>query len=180
MRIACFVLGVLAALGLVLTAVVHFSTFLGVDPFESFPRGLVVALMLGTFAVCVPALLVAKKAKGDGLFRKPPEWMVWMMLLIWAYAVANFFIAACLEYDRAGDFYPSRRWDGGAYVLRSRASDEVVRELSAQEYHDWVHDSDINFARGAFGCLIVFYSWSLMMLIASPPATAGVEERHGA
>jgi hypothetical protein len=173
MRIACLVFAVLAALGVVLGAVVHFSAFMGVDPFESFPTGLVIALMLGVFVVCFPGFFLATRAKGDELRTKLPKWVVSMMLLILAYAVANFVIAACLRYKLNREGYASRRWDDGSYVLRSPArGHEIVHELSAQEYHDRVHHSDAYFARGAFGCLIVFYSWSLMMLIAKPRASA--------
>jgi hypothetical protein len=167
------VFAVLATAGLVLSVVVQLSTFVGVDPFESFPPALVIALMLGIFVVCFPGFFVALKAKGDELRTKLPKWVVWMMLLTLAYAVANFVIAACLTYKLNREGYPSRRWDDGSYVLRRPARGrEIVRDLSAQEYHDWVHDLETYFSRGAFGCLIVFYSWSLMMLIAKPRAPA--------
>ena|SRR5437870_1561895 len=169
MRTACFALVALNLVGLVLSAVVHFSTLRGVDPFEVFPLVSGWLLPLGIFAVCFPGFFVAQKVKGE-VFSKPPKWLVWMALIILAYAFVNWSIARCLN-TLAVEGGAQKRDDGTYVIARheyyGKVYYEVGRTISAEEFHRyWAL-----WARGASGGLIVFYSWSLMILLASTRAT---------
>ena len=170
MRTACLVFMALNLVGLVLSAVVHFWTLMGVDAFEAFPLVSGWLLPLGIFLVCFPGFFVAKKVKGE-VFSKPPKWLVWMALVILAYAFVNSGIVVCLN-KLAFEGFP-RKLDDGTYVLlrkffrHGEVYYEVLRTSSAQEFHRYY----AFWARGVSGCLIVFYSWSLMILLASIRAT---------
>jgi hypothetical protein len=175
MRTACFVLMALNLVGLVLSAVVHFSTLMGVDPFEAFPLVSGWLLPLGIFVVSLPGFFVAKKVKGE-VFSKPPKWLVWMAMVILAYAFVNWGIVVCLN-KLAAEGAAQKR-DDGTYFVRGHGKvyhgkvyhGKVyyeVRTISAEEFHRyWAL-----WARGVSGCLIVFYSWSLMILLASAGTT---------
>jgi len=156
--------------GLIFSAVVHFSTLMGVDPFEVFPLVSGWLLPLGIFLVCFPGFVVAKKVKGE-VFSKPPKWLVWMAMVILAYAFVNWGIVVCLN-KLAAEGAPQKR-DDGTYFVRGHGKvyhGKVyyeVRTISAEEFHRyWAL-----WARWASGWLIVFYSWSLMILLASTRAT---------
>jgi energy-coupling factor transporter transmembrane protein EcfT len=156
--------------GLVLSAVVHFSTLMGVDPFEVFPFVSSWLLPLGLFVVCFPGFFVAQKVKRE-VFSKPPKWLVWMALIILAYAFVNWTIARYLN-TLAVEGAAQKRDDGTYFVsghgkvYHGKVYYEV-RTISAEEFHRyWAL-----WARWASGWLIVFYSWSLMILLASAGTT---------
>jgi hypothetical protein len=169
MRTVCFVLLALNLVGLVLSGVVHFSTLMGVDPFEVFPFVSGWLLPLGIFAMCFPGFFVAQKVKRE-VFSKPPKWLVWMAMVILAYAFVNWGIVLCL--NKLAVEGGAQKRDDGTYVVarheyHGKVYYEVVRTISAQEFHRyWAL-----WARGASGWLIVFYSWSLMILLASAGTT---------
>ena len=158
-RIACLIFAVLAAVGLVLSAAVHFSTFAGVDPLDLAPW--VWALHIGLFVVFVPAAALAngaKTGKAQSLasqFPHAPRWMAWMTGLFFAYAFVNFAVFIFLM--REGS--PTRR-DDGTYAITNHG--HTLREISAEEFHR----RQGYVARGFSGHWMLFYSASLLALVS--------------
>src|SRR4051812_35578363 len=91
----------LAALGLVASLAVHFSTFLGVDE-DLFPY--VWLLHVGAIAICIPAAVLqthSRSAPGRALGGKgsakdmcpfAPKWMQRALAVFFVYAFVNFAI----------------------------------------------------------------------------------------
>jgi hypothetical protein len=171
-RAACVVFAALAAVGLALSAAVHFSTFAGVDVLDVLP--LVWLLHVGIFVVWAPAIGAANRGKkGDGQslaaqFPHAPRWMFWMTGLLFAYALVNFAVFIFLM--REGR--PTRREDG-TYAVTDHG--RVLREIGAEEFHR----RQGYVARGFSGHWMMFYSAALMMLVSSARASA-LREREGA
>ncbi len=158
-RLACVIFAALAAVGLVLSAAVHSSTFAGVDPVELVPR--VWLLHLGIFLVFIPAIAVANRAKPEksqslaSQFPHAPRWLAWMTGLFFAYALVNFAVFMFLV--REGS--PTRREDG-TYAITDHG--RTVREISAEEFHR----RQGYVARGFSGHWMLFYSASLLALVS--------------
>jgi hypothetical protein len=79
----------LAALGLALSIGSHAAALQG----KSGPLGKYTwTLHLGALAICVPAAIVARKAKWKGLLAGCPVWMRYVLYAFLAYAIVNFAI----------------------------------------------------------------------------------------
>jgi len=94
MRPFCLLLALLAVLGLGLSAMVHVSTFLGIEPTTLFPAAWL--LHLGIFALIIPLVLIQKKQdkvlrprKGPP-FADAPRWMNFLVGFLFLYAFVNF------------------------------------------------------------------------------------------
>jgi hypothetical protein len=177
MRLGPLVFACLAAVGLILSAVVHFSTFAGADPIDIFP--LVWLLHVGIFLVFIPALFASQEAQAGGqgssacIFANAPKWMVGMAMLFFVYALVNFGVFMFLM--REGQ--PTQRKDG-TFAVTDHG--ELVRRISEDEFH---HLQGLE-ARGFSGHWLLFYSWALTILVStirrsSAKGGAEIEDRHG-
>jgi hypothetical protein len=177
MRLGRHVFACLAAVGLILSALVHFSTFAGADPVEIFPP--VWLLHVGIFLVFIPAGFATEKAeKGNKssssfFFDNAPRWMIWMAKLFFVYAFVNFAIFFFLM--REGQ--PTKRQDGRYAITQGS---ELVRRIGEDEFH---HLQALE-ARGFSGHWLLFYSWALTILVSSIRASSAragtqIEDRHG-
>jgi hypothetical protein len=80
---------VVAALGLALSIASHVAALQG----KPGPLGKYTwTLHLGALAICVPAAIVARKAKWKALLRECPAWMRYALYGFIAYAIVNFAI----------------------------------------------------------------------------------------
>lgn len=155
----------LAALGLILSIVVHFSTFAGVDPLDRFP--LVWLLHIGIFVVFVPGIYTTRKkpARKDrslaSEFPYAPRRMAWMTGIFSAYALVNFVIFLGLMYEGQ-----PKQQDDGTYAMKNHG--KLVREINEEEFHRYQG----YVARGFSGHWMAFYSASLLMLVSSARAPA--------
>ncbi len=149
----------LAALGFILSAAAHVSTFFGAEPRQQWP--VISLLHVGIFVVFAPAILVGKRSSQNQPFswRKAlgpaPAWMRWLLVIIVIYAPLNMlaFAMAC------GMGGPQKRPDG-TYALMSHG--HVVREISAAEYH-----RALGFEFRFMSCWwMMFYGISLLLLVS--------------
>ena len=86
------ILLIFAATGLVLSCVVHFSTFLGVNPLAVGPAVFILHVLI--VLVVLPVVVVHRKFTGksfDELTRYAPSWMKRMWWVFFFYAFFNFF-----------------------------------------------------------------------------------------
>jgi hypothetical protein len=169
MRIARLVFGALAAVSLVFSAVVHFSTFVGVDPDDLFPP--VWFLHLGAMVVFIAAMCADKSAKTDPLLGRAPRWMACVLKVLLAYGFVNGAIVVFLNHQLDSEGTPSKR-DDGTYVVRFHG--EVVRSINAEEFHRYQG----YIARFFSGGWMAFYTWSLTMLVSSSRTPAGHDQRQ--
>ncbi len=159
MRIARLVFGALAAVGLVLSGVVHFYTLVGVDPDDLFPP--VWFLHVGVMVPFIAAGVAHKKAKTDGLIDHAPKWMVWMFGLFFAYGFVNCAILLLLILGIRSEGYPIKH-DDGTYAITTLRG-EMVRRINADEFRHYRAYK----ARWFSGGWMMFYCMSLTMLVSS-------------
>jgi hypothetical protein len=149
----------LSVLGLVLSALVHFSTFLGVDPQEAVPP--VWLLHVGVFVVFVPAFFVSAQGPPDlgqkpslnRLFAHAPAWMRLLVRVAFVYAILNFaafFVTVAAAPGRPVVTGP------GTYALRGKRG-AAVRPITAAEYHA----CRARAVRGFSGHWMLFYAASM-------------------
>lgn len=161
----------LAALGFVASVLVHFSTFAGVDPVDEFPLA-VPLLHVGIFVVFVPAIIWSDRQKKPGQSARSvnlagaPAWLGALAAACFIYALVNFAIFAV----RMHDGRPNRQPDG-SYAITSKG--KFVRAISEEEFHRY----QSYMARGFSGHWMLFYSFSLAMLLARP-TDVGPAERE--
>ena len=151
----------LAALGLILSIVVHASALLGYDPIAICPP--LWALHIGIFVVFLPAVIANRRAgpeaapakKGRLEMSRAPRWLQLLTRALFLYALVNFglFLA------RTVDGSPEAR--GGKYVLQNHG--RFVRALSEAEFH--VYQGYV--ARGFSGHWMAFYCASLTILVST-------------
>src|SRR5437899_8980306 len=178
MRFGSLAFACLAALGLIVSAMVHFSTFVGADPIEILPQ--IWFLQVVMLLVFIGAGFATKKAEAGterlsgSFWANAPRWMIWMSVLFFVYALINFAIFVFLMHEGS----PTKQEDGTYAVTRKR---ELVRRINEDEFH---HLQALE-ARGMSGHWLLFYSWALTMLVSSiRRSSAGgrleIEDRHGA
>ncbi len=120
-----------AAALLLVSFVVHVSTFLGIDPIAKWPG--VMFTHLAVMLSCIVAASYASRAGGkvpgdqDRVFKSAPRWPRILTGVLFVYALLNFVISIALNEGRN----PSER--DGKYVLHSHGS--VIREISETEFH---------------------------------------------
>ncbi len=162
----------LAAAGLLLSIVVHFSTFLGFDPISRFP--LVWLLHIGIFVVFIPAIIAANKAPATkttssaSLFPNAPRWLIVAVGVFFAYALINFVILMYLMRDGS----PTRR-DNGSFAITDHG--RFVRKISEQEFHRYQAYE----VRGFSGHWMAFYCISMATLVSAARGEAKQEKEGG-
>lgn len=148
---------VFAVIGLLLSAITHCSTFLGIDPIEKVPPLFV--LHIGIFAL-LGVLILEHKLMSIAIIEKrviqadhknplddqdltyAPLWMKTMLAFSFVYAIINFAIFFFLCHDCP----PSER--NGQYFLKSG------QEITQNEFHRYQAYE----ARGFSGHWMIFYS----------------------
>src|SRR5215469_14469101 len=122
----CFAAGVL-----IVSLLVHVSTFLGIDPMEKWPG--VMFIHLAIFPPFIAAIYCANRTAGpkheaqDRVMSCSPRWLKILTGVFFGYALLNFVVFIVLI--EGG----SPRERDGKYVLHSHGT--VVRELSEPEFH---------------------------------------------
>jgi hypothetical protein len=120
-----------AAAVLIVSLVVHASTFLGIDPMARWPG--VMFIHVAIFPPFIAAIYYAGRTGGpeqgrqDRVFNSAPRWLRILTGLFFAYALVNFAVFMVLV-EGGG---PHER--DGKYFLTSHGT--VLRELSEAEYH---------------------------------------------
>jgi hypothetical protein len=184
-----------AAALLIVSLVVHASTFLGIDPMAEWPG--VMFLHLAIFPPFIAAIYYAWRTGGkepenlDPVVNSAPLWLRILTGVFFAYALVNFAIFMVLN-EGGG---PHER--DGKYFLQSHG--RVLRELTKEEYHR----QQAYVVRGFSGHWMLFACAALMLLVgaarlrrrlagapaptsasptgqaAAPAATADVAEQAG-
>jgi hypothetical protein len=148
-----------AATLLIVSLVVHVSTFLGIDPMAKWPG--VMFIHLAIFPPFIAAIYYAERTsrKGregqDKVFKSAPLWLRTLAGVFFAYALVNF--AVFLILNEGGG--PHER--DGKYVLTSHGT--VLRELSKAEYHR----QQAYVVRGFSGHWMMFSCAALTMLVGT-------------
>jgi hypothetical protein len=148
-----------AAAVLIVSLIVHASTFLGIDPMEEWPG--VMLIHLAIFPPFFAAISYANRIGGrrqgrqDKVVNSAPRWLQILTGVFFAYAFVNFAIFIILV--EGG----SPHEHDGKYFLNSHGT--VVRELSEAEYHRQC----AYVVRGFSGHWMLFSSASLMTLVGA-------------
>jgi len=148
-----------AAAVLIVSLVVHVSTFLGIDPMAKWPG--VMFIHLAIFPPFIAAICYANRIGGpkqgyqDRVINSAPRWLQVLTGVFFAYALVNF--ASFMVLNEGGG--PSER--DGKYFLTSHG--KVLRELSEAEYHR--HQAYV--VRGFSGHWMGFSSVALMFLVGA-------------
>jgi hypothetical protein len=148
-----------AGIVLVVSLVVHVSTFLGIDPMEKWPG--VMFIHLAIFPPFFAAISYANRIGGpkqereDRVTNSAPRWLRRVAGVFSAYAIVNFVIFLFLV--KGGG--PHER--DGKFFLMSHGS--VLRELSEAEYHQ----QQAYIVRGFSGHWMLFSSAALMILVGA-------------
>src|SRR5262245_28029030 len=120
-----------AAAVLIVSLVVHASTFLGIDPMARWPR--VMFIHLAIFPPFIAALYYSWRTGGkeqryrDRVFNSAPLWLRVLTGLSFVYALVNFGIFVVLSEGGV----PHER--DGKYFVQNHGT--VLRQLSEAEYH---------------------------------------------
>jgi hypothetical protein len=168
-----------AAAVLIVSLVVHVSTFMGVDPMANWPG--VMFIHLAIFPPFIAAICYAARIGGpeqgrqDRVFNSAPRWLRILTGLFSGYALVNFAVFMVLV-EGGG---PHER--DGKYFLTSHGT--VLRELNEAEYHQ----QRAYIVRGFSGHWMLFSSAALMGLVGAArlrPRSAGapappLESRNG-
>ena len=148
-----------AAVVLIVSFVVHASTFLGIDPLAKWPGLMLIHLAI--FPPFIAAICYANRTAGtkqgssDPVVSSAPWWLRLLTGVSVVYAIANFVLFIILMEGGA----PSER--DGKYVLHTHGT--VIRELSEAEYHQ----KRAYELRGFSGHWMAFSSGALMMLVGA-------------
>jgi hypothetical protein len=162
---------------LIISLLVHVSTFLGIDPMEKWPG--VMFIHLAIFPPFIAALFCANRTAGpkhgaqDRVMSCSPLWLKILTGVCFAYALVNF--AVFIVLIEGG----SPRERDGKYFLHSHGT--VLRELSEAEFHQM----QAFVVRGFSGHWMLFSSAALMVLVGTarlrsrsegePPLASGNE-----
>lgn len=148
-----------AAAVLVVSLLVHASTFLGIDPMTRWPG--VMFIHLAIFPPFIAAICYANRTGGpaqggqDRVINSAPRWLRVLAGVFFAYALVNF--GAFMVLNEGGG--PTER--DGKYFLTSHG--KVLRELSEAEYHR----KRAYEVRGFSGHWMLFSSVSLMFFVGA-------------
>jgi hypothetical protein len=148
-----------AAAVLIVSLVVHVSTFLGFDPMAKWPG--VMFIHLAIFPPFIAALFYASRTAGkdprgqDRVFNSAPRWLRILTGVFFAYAFVNF--AAFIVLTEGGG--PDER--DGKYFLRSHG--RVIREITEVEYHQ----QQAYVVRGFSGHWMLFSCGALTLLVGA-------------
>ena len=152
------VLFLISVIGLVASAIAHFSTFFGINPQRVFPSVWVLHVLI--FVVWFPVVISCRKlCTNDNrkdfwklATRNSPNWMKRLCVIFFVYAFFNFFCAFVLS--EGGN--PSEI--DGRKVLSNHG--EIIRELTDEEY-DQLQAYEV---RGFSGHWLVFYAAGMTVL----------------
>jgi len=155
MRVIFFV----AVFGLIASAVVHLSTFLGINPQRVFPPVWVLHALI--FVVWIPVVFscrkIVKKENRKDFWkiatRNAPRWMKFLSVALFVYAFFNFFFTGFVLSEGG---VPSEL--DGRKVIHNHG--KVIRELSDEEYE--MHQAYT--VRGFSGHWMIFYAVGMMVL----------------
>lgn len=143
---------------LLISMVVHGSTFLGNDPMEVIPGVMWITLLIFPLFIAALAYVTkigaARHIKIDKVIAYCPLWLRVMTGMFFVYALVNFAIVGVLS-EGGG---PHKR--AGRFVLQSHG--RIIRELTEEEYHQ--HRAYV--VRGFSGHWMLFSSGSLMAFVA--------------
>jgi hypothetical protein len=143
----------LAIAVLVVSLVVHVSTYMGVNPMEAWPG--VVFIHIAIFPPLFAALLYARRAGGKKrVLSEVPPWLSVLTGALFVYAMVNFTVFVALTEGE-----PQER-EGKYYLMDRRA---VLREIKEPEYHL----QQLYVARGFSGHWMLFPSAALMFLVGA-------------
>src|SRR5260370_6600612 len=148
-----------AAALLIVSLVVHTSTFLGIDPMVVWPG--IMFIHIAIFPPFIAAIYYSERIGGkeqgrqDRLINSAPLWLRILTGLFFAYALVNFAVFKVLS-EGGG---PHER--DGKYVLQEHGT--VLRELSEAEYHQ----QRAYVVRGFSGHWMLFSSAALMGLVGA-------------
>jgi hypothetical protein len=155
----------LAAVGLVLSALAHFSTFFGVDVLEICPW--IWFLHIGIFVVFIPAVVLQKSVakqrdrKRSSSFSDiaplAPKWLAKLTTVLFIYTFINFAIFFVTT-AKAGSPEPDGK---GGYRLASHG--KLIRPITANEYHLYRGRE----VRGMSGHWMLFYCAALMTIVSA-------------
>jgi hypothetical protein len=142
---------------LVVSLVVHASTFLGIDPMERWPG--VMLIHVAVFPPFIAAGIFASRTTGkqprgqDRVFNSAPRWLRILTGVFFAYAFLNF--AAFMILAEGGG--PEER--DGKYYLMSHG--RVIREITEAEFHQ----QQAHVVRGFSGHWMLFSCAALTFLV---------------
>jgi hypothetical protein len=119
-----------SSLSLLISLIVHLSTFFGLDPMQAIPE--VMFIHLAIFPPFIAAILYMKKindSKGqqEKIWKLAPHWMQIMSGAFFAYAIVNFIIFLILV--KGGG--PEER--DGKFVLAEHG--RIIQQLTEAEFH---------------------------------------------
>lgn len=148
-----------AAVVLIVSLIVHVSTFLGIDPMAKWPG--VMFIHLTIFPPFIAAIYYGNRIGGkmqgreDRVTSSAPGWLQVLAGVFFVYALVNFAIFLVLVEGGV----PEER--DGRYLLRDHG--HILRELSEAEYHR----KQAYVVRGFSGHWMLFSSAALMMLVGA-------------
>ena len=120
---------IIAVIGLMVSAILHLSTFFGVNPMQELPCIWIFHIMV--FVVWSPMVsLLSKNKRNDSwkiATRNVPRWIKIMALFLFIYALFNFFFTSFILNDSG---VPSEL--NGKKVLHSHGN--IIKELTDEEY----------------------------------------------
>jgi hypothetical protein len=144
----------ITSLGFLISAVVHFATYFGIDLPESHP--FIWALQVGAILIILPigliALLLPRGANGRASSAFAPKWMGWVVAGSGINLLANFMIVILVVLLSG-----SPREYRGQYFIRSHGQS---RQITQAEYLQY----DVYAVRAFSGFWMFFYSLGVMML----------------
>jgi hypothetical protein len=172
-RIADFLFGSIALIGLLLSLAVHLSALLHWGPPPQMAS--YEFLHLGIFVVFVPMIFLMRREPGGGrvgwtqLKAMFPGWMLVLLVAVMVYAALNF--ALFIMGTEGG----SAMLRDGRYVLSEHG--RVIREITREEYLGF----EANVVRGFSGHWLVFYFVAAAYyLLRRPQGGAMLGRRAGA
>ncbi len=143
---------------LLLSAVVHISTFFGIDP--NAETSIFWLLHLFVFiAIIGGAYFVDQAVDGDKhkhhlVIKSSPAWLKYLTGAFFVYGIFNFTVFLALS-EGTPDY------DGARYSLQDHGN--FIREITEQEFHQ----AQALVARGFSGHWMLFYSLALLLLIGA-------------
>ena len=161
----------LSAFGLIASAAVHVSTFVGVDPLDVFPQ--VWIFHLGIFVVLIPAIILGNRAprhdnlSGQGLFDMAPRWVRVLTTTLFIYAMVNFALFVVLMREGGAQREPD-----GSFVVAYKG--DVIRKIGEDEFHRLQAYK----ARGFSGHWMMFYAVGAAIIMSAMNALRSSPGSH--
>jgi hypothetical protein len=141
---------------LVVSLIVHLSTFSGIDPMETIPGVMLIHLVI--FPPFIAAIVYANKANRESgysqeqVLKFAPKWMQAMAGFFFVYAIVNFIIFLILVHGGG----PEKR--DGKFFLADHG--HIIRQLTEPEFHQM----QAYVVRGFSGHWMLFSSAAMALL----------------